>query len=1088
VSATVSTCPNNGSITVAATATHLPILYSLIAGPVIQPVQTNPVFTSLPPGNYTVNVADAAGNHSAHPIAITGNYTNVDFNPLPTTPHCPEDNNGSLTANLVPNTGLAPFSWQLITAAPSISLPQATPYFGSLIAGDYSMRVTDACNNLRTISVTLADPNTNMSFYGGLFARKIGCDSMRISYRLIVNELRMPMIFQYLTSNGTFTAYTPTYIDSTMLHTLGVVDIEQIIPGLTYGDQIQAIVTNDCGNNAVSTVLNTYPFAFYPRYTFNQCGSLATPFFENPPLNFVDYHTFLMQPVSYTFSNVATGIMVSSGTVPPNANAVGIGIPVAVPPGGTYHLTITDGCGETFQHDYVIPIQAQPQIHSETPIYFACIDSVVGTYRVETSGFGANSRLILLSGPATLGSTKPEYTYSGTYSYPDTIPGIDYFFLSNLAAGTYTYKIIDDCGHELTNAFTILPQEVTSLSRFATYSKGCPGQNKLYYGMIAGGKVTIRDILNDTVIKVRAFENYGGTFNHDSLLNVPEGQYEISYQYEHTSMYEINDTPIPCVFIQDTLLIAPYQFPNVTTNNSILCNNDLHLELTPDTTRGVGPYTYEIIGGPQLFPQQPANTFLVNMPGIYTVRIYDNCGNASSRQVTVDTLTFAPSAATINCNNAHIVFTHSLYETYTWTAPDNQVFVSDSLLISPVTAADTGWYHLAKTIHINGCTDTFYTAYHLALQGFLSRTFAICPGDSAFVIDAYEGPGIYRDTLQTAAGCDSIVQTRVTLVTQIDTNFVSICSGDSLEISGIYHTTPGIFLDSLPNGSGCYDYLFTQLRISGIPTSFSTVICSGDSILLGSSYYSTSGTHIATLPSSTQCDSIVTLHLTVVPPKQNTINHAMCAGETFFYNGSSYTQSGNYTHIFPAGLCDSTVTIHLLVYPAPVVSATASNIFNVQYGDLIQLDAESGSSSLIYSWTSEASLSSNSIRNPNTTVMASGWYVVSVLDANGCRDMDSIYIALSEISTLYVPNSFTPDGSHGANDIFRIGYSNLISFHILIFDRWGEVIFESSDPDFGWDGTYKGAVVQDGVYVYKINAVGKDNWKYNLTGHITVIK
>lgn len=1054
----------------------------------MQPVQTNSVFTSLPPGNYTVHVSDAAGTHSTQTVTVAGNYINVDFSPTASLPYCPEDNNGSLTGIITPNTGLAPFTWQLTSLAPLITPPQSSPHFSGLVAGNYSMRVTDACNTLRTVSVTLQDPETEMQFSSGLFARKTGCDTMRISYRLHVGELRMPMVYQYVTSIGTFTYYSATYIDSTMLHSHGVIDVEQVIPGLTYGSQIQATVTNACGNHASSQVLNTYPFAFYPRYQFNGCGSLAIAVFENPPLNFVEYHTFLKGPVSYTFSNVATGIMVSSGTVPNNANAVGVGIPIPVPPGGTYHLSITDGCGQNFQNDYTIPSQAPPQIHSETPIYYACIDSVVGTYRVQTSGFGTNARLILLSGPATLGSTKPEYAYSDTYSYPDTIPGNDYFFFSNLAVGTYVYKVQDDCGHEITDQFTILPQDVTNLSRFANYRKGCPGQNRIYYGMTAGGEVRIRDIANDTVISTRAFVDYGGVFNHDSLLNVPAGQYEISYYYQHSVMSPINDTPIPCWFIQDTLTIAPYVFPDIGTNNSIICNNSLHLELVPDSAQGIGPYSYEVIGGPQLFPVQPENTFLVNAPGIYTVRIYDHCGNATSRQVTVDTLTFAAAEATVNCNNARIVFPHSLFETYTWTTPDNQVFVSDSLILSPVTASDTGLYRLQKITDINGCTDTFYTAYHVTLYAFESLTVLICPGDSVLVAGVYEGPGIYYDTLLTTAGCDSIVQTQVLTATVSDTTALTICFGDSLQIGGSYRHTPGIYLDSVLNATGCYDYLFTALSIGGIPSLVSATICSGDSVLLGNNYYHSSGSFTDTLTGSAGCDSLVALHLTVLPAKQHVINQVMCSGETFLYNGTSYTESGNYTHVYPTMTCDSTVTIHLLVHPSPVVNAFVNNGLNVQYGDFIQLYAESGTTPLIYSWTSEAVLSNNSIKNPTTITHGSHWYVVTVRDGNGCTDIDSLYIGLSEISTLYVPNSFTPDGTNGANDIFRIGYSNIASFHILIFDRWGEVIYESRDLDFGWDGTYKGTVVQDGIYVYKIKALGKDGVKYDVTGHISVLK
>ena len=89
----------------------------------------------------------------------------------------------------------------------------------------------------------------------------------------------------------------------------------------------------------------------------------------------------------------------------------------AVVSGHTYHVSITDGCGDSFVGDYVVPTQAPPAIISKGVTQRGCIDSIVGAYNVHATGF-LNGKLIITSGPATLGSTKPEYQYSDTYSYP----------------------------------------------------------------------------------------------------------------------------------------------------------------------------------------------------------------------------------------------------------------------------------------------------------------------------------------------------------------------------------------------------------------------------------------------------------------------------------------------------------------------------------------------------------------------------------------------------------------------------------------------------------------------------------------------
>lgn len=1090
VTPTVSTCPNNGGFTVFASTSNPPLTYSIISGPVVQAIQTSSTFTSLPSGNYTVDVADAAGHHNLQNVSVIGTYSMLDFTPVKVAPYCPGDNTGSIVGNLIPNTGLAPITWQLVPPLGSTVPPQSSNTFANLSAGSYNVVATDACNNLRTIGVTIQDPVTSMAFANYLAAEKIGCDTMSISFDLQMDQLRLPFTYQYITSNGVVITSTQTSLDTSQFAAYGYIRISQIIPGLTYGDFVQVMITNACGDQLTSNVLNTYPFVFYPTYSFNECGGSVNAAFENPSNNFGGYHTFLNHPVTYTFTNTGNGTTFS-GTAPGNNLLSGIVVEDELIPGETYHLVLMDGCGQTFEEDYLIPGEAPPSIIGGEVLYEACIDSVVGTYRVGTSGFSTNSRLVLLSGPAILGSTNPEFAYSDTYSYPDTIPGNDYFFISNLAVGAYTYKVIDDCGNELPGTFTINPQDVTSLGYDHSYRKGCPGENRIYYTMNGGGHVIIRDLINDTILKDQIFSFYGA-FNNDSLLNLPDGPYEITFLYEGIPQYEVNDTHMPCALIIDTINIEPYEFPDVLTNNTILCNNSLHLELIPDTSKGVAPYQYEIIAGPQLFPLQNSNTFLVSITGIYTVRIFDACGNASSKQVTVDSITFIDPQAITDCNNSHIVFPSSVHTTYEWVTPSNQIFIGDSLVLIPVTPADTGIYQISKIVNINGCIDTFYMNYHVTMNGIVNHDYFVCPGDSILISGTYYGPGVYNEVLQSVNGCDSIIQTSVLILeSQIDTNQLVICYGDSLEITpSVYVNTPGVYIDSLQNTAGCYDFVVTYLKVSGIPSVTDSTICSGDSLLLGNQYYHVSGTYIDTLTTASGCDSIATLHLTVLPAKFSTITHTICVGETFIHNNVPYTQAGTYTQLFPTSTCDSTVTIHILVFPLLSVNATAENTLDLQYGDVVHLNAQTsgGNAPFNYFWASEGSLNDNSIKNPFTTVISSNWFTVTVMDANGCIVVDSIYVGLFETSTLYVPNSFTPGTGDGFNDVFRVKYTNISEFRILIFDRWGEVIYESKEVDFGWDAAYHGKVVQDGIYVYKISALGKDNVDYDLTGHITVIK
>jgi len=87
---------------------------------------------------------------------------------------------------------------------------------------------------------------------------------------------------------------------------------------------------------------------------------------------------------------------------------------------------------------------------------------------------------------------------------------------------------------------------------------------------------------------------------------------------------------------------------------------------------------------------------------------------------------------------------------------------------------------------------------------------------------------------------------------------------------------------------------------------------------------------------------------------------------------------------------------------------------------------------------------------------------------------------------LYIPNTFTPNNDK-INDIWYIQGACLGAIHCYIYNRWGEKLHEMKDIKDGWDGTYKGSVVSDGVYVY-ILEVETGTGTVSKTGHITLFR
>lgn len=91
-------------------------------------------------------------------------------------------------------------------------------------------------------------------------------------------------------------------------------------------------------------------------------------------------------------------------------------------------------------------------------------------------------------------------------------------------------------------------------------------------------------------------------------------------------------------------------------------------------------------------------------------------------------------------------------------------------------------------------------------------------------------------------------------------------------------------------------------------------------------------------------------------------------------------------------------------------------------------------------------------------------------------------------SKLLCPNAFTPYGSPGVNDEWKVVASSIVEFDCVIFNRWGNEVAHLTSVDQGWDGRYKGRLVSPGVYFYVIKARGADGRAYNLSGDINLIK
>ena len=131
----------------------------------------------------------------------------------------------------------------------------------------------------------------------------------------------------------------------------------------------------------------------------------------------------------------------------------------------------------------------------------------------------------------------------------------------------------------------------------------------------------------------------------------------------------------------------------------------------------------------------------------------------------------------------------------------------------------------------------------------------------------------------------------------------------------------------------------------------------------------------------------------------------------------------------------------------------------------------------------------SSLVHPNNVYDNPGYYEVLLIaeDEKGCIDSIVKTIEIKNEFYLYVPNAFTPDGNR-FNNTFKISSIGIEVFQILIYNRWGELLFSSQDPNFEWDGIYANKLVPDGIYVWKIEYESINEDVGTITGHVTVIR
>lgn len=432
---------------------------------------------------------------------------------------------------------------------------------------------------------------------------------------------------------------------------------------------------------------------------------------------------------------------------------------------------------------------------------------------------------------------------------------------------------------------------------------------------------------------------------------------------------------------------------------------------------------------------------------------------------------FSASPSTSGCSPFTLQFNPSStnYNTYQWDFGDTASIADTSNLVSPAwTFTQPGTYTVTLIAAGNSSCgpgiDTVTTTITVYPQPAvnLGNDTTLCNLPAAVLLDA-GNPGA---TYQWNTGATSQTIT----ASAAGTYSVTVTSGPN----GLCSAQDSIVIS-----------LATQPVITG-----DTTICAGQTLLLDPGItaqqfiWNTGDTTSALLVSATgfysvqvinqPCTLSASMNLTVTPlpvvalgndttlcPGQLLTLNAQNAGANYNWNTGANSQS---ILVSDAGTYAVTVTSQNCV-SADTINVNITQ--NIDFNETVSLCGSPGGVVLDAGNPGASYLWSTGETTQTISIQQAGTYWVSI-NAAPCILSDTIEVtgSIGE-GNVYIPNSFTPNGD-GLNDRFSGVGEDFTSFHLVIFNRWGELIFETRDPN-GWDGNYEGQRAESEVYVYVLS-------------------
>lgn len=371
--------------------------------------------------------------------------------------------------------------------------------------------------------------------------------------------------------------------------------------------------------------------------------------------------------------------------------------------------------------------------------------------------------------------------------------------------------------------------------------------------------------------------------------------------------------------------------------------------------------------------------------------------------------------------------------------------------------------------------------------------------------------GTYTITLTAAEGVCESVQTQTVIVNSDITVNISpvapfVCTDSAINLtasggslyawspSGTLSSDSGTTVTATPSGQTTYTVTGTSPE--GCTGSASvTVQIYPDPII-----------EVTPVPSE-GCEPVIVNFTSTITPGGSSYDWNFGDPASGTYNTSTnanpqhvYALPGSYDitlNVISSDGCPASETfVNMInVYENPVAGFMADPITANMSNPIINFSDQSTNGFTWYWDFGETGSPGNysTLQNPSHTYSDAGTYYVwqIVTTDHGCSDSAFMVVYVERDIAFYVPNAFSPHNNDGINDEFRpygIGINNENGYYMKIFDRWGKTVFESSDMEYGWDGTINNEKALHGLYSYYIEVQFSDGLWHKFYGKVVLVE